>query len=244
MFYFFPDSFFFFFSFPSFFSFSSHRKTNQEEQKTSDSNANLGLFRSDIQQPSLSQSTYESLTKALSKTSIEELTNESMNEKLTKGRRACIHLVLRSETLLRTRREELGNIFDAYDADASAAMSASELKVLLDDIAENGASDGSGVSGYGSQTDGNPQADDDDGGEQERRALASAVVLSEEDLEMFIAAMDANGDGRLGRDEFLDYCMRGMNMRSKQRKKFAKRSPMHAKLQLFIANILKRIEDQ
>ena len=204
------------------------------------------MFRSGIQQPSLSQSTYESLIKALSKTSIEELTKESTNEKLTKGRRACIHLVLRSETLLRTRREELGNIFDAYDADASAAMSASELKVLLDDIAENGASDGSGVSGYGygSQTDGNPQADDDDGGEQERRALASAVLLSEGDLEMFIAAMDANGDGRLGRDEFLDYCMRGMNMRSKQRKKFAKRSPMHAKLQLFIANILKRIEDQ
>jgi Ca2+-binding EF-hand superfamily protein len=141
--------------------------------------------------------------------------------------------------LLRARGQELGNIFDAYDADGSAAMSASELKVLLDDIAENGAG---GVSGHGSQSDGNPQADDDDG-EHERRA-ASAVVLSEEDLEMFIAAMDANGDGRLGRDEFLDYCMRGMNMRSKQRKKFAKRSPMHAKLQLFIANILKRIEEQ
>ena len=25
----------------------------------------------------------------------------------------------------------------------------------------------------------------------------------------FIAAMDANGDGRLGADEFVDYCMRG-----------------------------------
>ena len=54
--------------------------------------------------------------------------------------------------------------------------------------------------------------------------------------------MDANGDGKLGKDEFIDYCMRGMNMGEKQRKAFAMRSAMHAKLQLFISNILIKIE--
>jgi hypothetical protein len=61
-------------------------------------------------------------------------------------------------------------------------------------------------------------------------------------MDLFIAAMDANGDGRLGKEEFLDYCMRGMNMRPSQRIKFAKRSAMHAKLQTFVWNILQRIE--
>ena len=102
---------------------------------------------------------------------------------------------------------------------------------------------------FAAQSDGNPQAEEDEGdpnasyvNTNQTANVTKTNELTTEDLEMFIAAMDANGDGKLGRDEFLDYCMRGMNMRPKQRKKFSKRSPMHAKLQLFITNILKRIE--
>ena len=52
---------------------------------------------------------------------------EKKEKKLGKAHVACMHLVLRSNRLLTARKDELGNIFDAYDADGSCAMSAKEL---------------------------------------------------------------------------------------------------------------------
>ena len=190
----------------------------------------------------LSKTTYNSLMKKLiKKIDLKNVANESVSN----GYLACKQLVNRSNTLLNTRRMELGNIFDAYDADGSAAMSSNELQVLLEDITKDGEG---GRSRSGS--DSNPQADEEDEDQnntnesKETKESSSFAAISLEELELFIAAMDSNGDGKLGRDEFLDYCMRGMNMTKKQRKSFSKRSVMHSKLQLFVNNILKRIEQQ
>jgi hypothetical protein len=228
-------------------------ETKKQDSKQSDEE--LSLFRNNQLPPlstsstsstaisSLSKSTFDDFTKALTRKGTEQLLVLVNDTALGNAHRSYISLVLRSTELLNGRRAELGNIFDAYDADGSQAMSSSELGVLLDDIASQ--TKGSG----GSQSDGNPQAEEDEGdpnasyvNTNQTANVTKTNELTTEDLEMFIAAMDANGDGKLGRDEFLDYCMRGMNMRPKQRKKFSKRSPMHAKLQLFITNILKRIE--
>ena len=165
---------------------------------------------------------------------------------LSKGHLACVHLVLRSHLLLNTRKKELGYIFDAYDVDGNGSMSSNELSILLSDIARKTAT--ANGNGSGSASDGNPQADDDDGmetvqGRGQNSSTNNSSQMTSDDLNMFIASMDSNGDGKLGKDEWIDYCMRGMNMGNKQRQAFSRRSAMHAKLQLFITNILKRIEE-
>merc|ERR1712216_464108 len=154
------------------------------------------------------------------------------------GYRASIELVRRSSALLSARRVELGNIFDVYDTSGDGSIDGKELMVLLRDIAP-GTSEDTGSAGSGAE---NPQNADGISGGGDEAGIVDANAVTQDDMDLFIAAMDANGDGRLGKEEFLDYCMRGMNMRPSQRKKFAKRSPMHAKLQTFVWNILQRIE--
>ena len=70
-----------------------------------------------------------------------------------------------------------------------------------------------------------------------------SLTLDIGDVAMFVHAMDANGDGKLGRDEFLDYLLRGMSMTTTERVAFSKRSAMHAALQSFVNNILVRLEE-
>jgi hypothetical protein len=122
--------------------------------------------------------------------------------------------------------------------DGNGGMSSKEFKILLNDIAI--------TNNDGSISDSNPQTDDDDNSfsSSNSSSSSSSSSMSDDDLNLFIASMDGNGDGKLGRDEFVDYCMRGMNMSQKQRSEFSKRSAMHSKLQLFISNILRRIENE
>jgi Ca2+-binding EF-hand superfamily protein len=201
----------------------------------------------------LQQKSWNKFSKKLCKRNMAELNSivvqrpeQPTTTGLSKGHLACVHLVLRSHLLLTTRKKELGYIFDAYDQDGNGSMSSNELKILLNDIARKTAT--ANGNGSGSASDGNPQADDDDGmatvqGRGQNSNNNNNSQMTSDDLNMFIASMDSNGDGKLGKDEFLDYCMRGMNMGNKQRQAFSQRSAMHAKLQLFITNILKRIEE-
>ena len=63
------------------------------------------------------------------------------------------------------------------------------------------------------------------------------------DVDMFIKALDKDGDGMVGQTEFLDYMLRGMSMTEAERKKFAKRSTMHGKLNRFVDLVVELIVD-
>jgi Ca2+-binding EF-hand superfamily protein len=187
----------------------------------------------------LNKKIFSSFFKGLASNPDDKLTELAENPELGNGYRAAVELVRRSSALLNARRVELANIFDAYDTSGDGSIDAKELMVLLRDIAPDNSED-KGAAGGGAD---NPQNADGTGGEEGGSAgAADTNAVTQDDMDLFIAAMDANGDGRLGKEEFLDYCMRGMNMRPSQRKKFAKRSPMHAKLQTFVWNILQQIE--
>eukprot|EP00945_MAST-04E_sp_MAST-4E-sp1_P004843 g4843.t1 len=73
----------------------------------------------------------------------------------------------------------------------------------------------------------------------EEAALDTALF---EDVELFVKALDADGDNMIGQTEFIDYMLRGMAMTPDERSKFARRSQMHAKLNRFVENILWRLD--
>ena len=68
------------------------------------------------------------------------------------------------------------------------------------------------------------------------------VEVTAEDVELFVKALDADGDNMIGQTEFIDYMLRGMAMTPDERSKFARRSQMHAKLNRFVENILWRLD--
>ena len=68
------------------------------------------------------------------------------------------------------------------------------------------------------------------------------VKVTAEDVELFVKALDADGDNMIGQTEFIDYMLRGMAMTPDERSKFARRSQMHAKLNRFVENILWRLD--
>eukprot|EP00505_MAST-04D_sp_SCG-Rhode-Island_P003162 Stramenopile-MAST_4_protein_3162 len=71
---------------------------------------------------------------------------------------------------------------------------------------------------------------------------AGDLKITEADVDLFVQALDADGDRMIGQTEFTDYMLRGMAMTPDEREKFARRSQMHAKLNRFVENILWRLE--
>ena len=63
---------------------------------------------------------------------------------------------------------------------------------------------------------------------------------SAEEAERFLASMDTDGNGVLDREEFTAFVVNALSMNVDLRISFAQRSAMHAKLMVFVTNILER----
>lgn len=61
-----------------------------------------------------------------------------------------------------------------------------------------------------------------------------------EEAQRFLASMDTDGNGVLDKDEFTAFVVNALAMNVDLRIAFAQRSAMHAKLMVFVTNILER----
>ena len=64
---------------------------------------------------------------------------------------------------------------------------------------------------------------------------------TDEEAKRFLQSMDTNGDGVLDREEFTAFVVNALTMNVELRVTFAQRSPMHAKLMVFVTNITERM---
>lgn len=64
---------------------------------------------------------------------------------------------------------------------------------------------------------------------------------TDEEAKRFLKSMDTNGDGVLDKEEFTAFIVNALTMNVDLRIEFAQRSPMHAKLMVFVTNITERM---
>ena len=66
------------------------------------------------------------------------------------------------------------------------------------------------------------------------------VEVTDEELNLFVTALDSDGDGSILFDELLHFFLKGLAQSEEKRKGFAARSPFHAKLDMFMGWILEQ----
>ena len=67
---------------------------------------------------------------------------------------------------------------------------------------------------------------------------------TDDEAKRFLQSMDSNGDGVLDKEEFTAFVVNALTMNVEHRITFAQRSPMHAKLMVFVTNITERMWQQ
>lgn len=125
-------------------------------------------------------------------------------------------VILNAKDKLDSRVLELQQIFEFYDTGGVGEINKEQFGHMLEDITAG-----------------------DDSDEEDSE---NDTHIHKTDVDMFIRAIDSDGDGMVGQTEFLDYMLRGMSLTEAERKKFAAKSTMHAKLNRFVENILHRLD--
>ena len=145
--------------------------------------------------------------------------SNDLNEYREKGKlhQAFAIVISNAKDKLESRVLELQQIFEFYDNSGKGEINKEQFGHMLEDITADA------------------ESDDDEDEENDTH-------IRKTDVDMFIKALDKDGDGMVGQTEFLDYMLRGMSMTEAERKKFAKRSTMHGKLNRFVENILHRLD--
>ena len=60
---------------------------------------------------------------------------------------------------------------------------------------------------------------------------------TKDEIDDLMSSLDQGGDGMLQRDEFITFCMGGLSQTAKQRREYAKQSPLHNKLCVLLDRI-------